>query len=148
MTPSSSEAHVLAGEPPRVSRADHAIEELEHVRVAELQSLSERLDVLMEVPRARKWESRSQWLYAAAAGGGIGFIPFLAEKPSTLAAVAYVVAIIAVLIVARLSAEAADDTRAERIESVAAIKNHIVIHMLARKSPTTDDEPRATPHDA
>jgi hypothetical protein len=128
------------GEPPIVSRADHAIEELEHVRVSELQSISERLDVLGEVPRARKWESRSQWLYAAAAGGGIGFVPFLAEKPSTVAAIAYVVVIAVALIGGRLSTEAADDTRAERIESVSAIKNHIVTHMLARKSSATGTE--------
>jgi hypothetical protein len=115
------------------------------VRVSELQSINERLDVLIEIPRARKWESRSQWLYAAAAGGGIGFVPFLAEKPSTVAAIAYVVVIGMVLLIGRLSAEAADDTRAERVESVSAIKGHIVKHMLATKTlaPGADDEAAA-----
>jgi hypothetical protein len=137
--------------PPRVGRADHTIEEMEHVRVSELRSISERLDLLVEVPRARKWELRSQWLYAAAAGGGVGFIPFLAEKPSTLAAIAYVVVVGIVLLIGRLSFEAADDTRAERSESVSAIKQHIVTHMLATKTlaSSTDDDaagPAASPY--
>ena len=131
--PRLPQAH-LPSEPPKVSRSDEAIVELEHVRLSELQSLSERLDLVAEVPRSRKWESRSQKLDAALIGGSVALVPFLVEKPPLYAWIIYVVVLGVGFLISRLSSEAADDTRAERTESVKAIKQHIDTHMLATQT--------------
>jgi hypothetical protein len=77
-----------------------------------------------------KWESRSQKLEAAAIGAAVAFVPFLVEKPSTIAIGAYVAILAVVIFISRRDGDAADDTRAERIESVSAIKEHIDKHLL------------------
>jgi hypothetical protein len=125
----------LRSEPLLLDRSPDQIAELKNVRHSELKSISERLDNVSEVSRAGRWESRSQLTGAAAVGGAIGFLPFLAEKPSKPAALAYVAIVALAFVAAWLFSKAASDVRAERADSVAAIKAQIDNNILKTETP-------------
>lgn len=126
----------LAGqqkEPPLVERAYEVRAEMK-VRHSELKSVSERLDHILAVPRARKWELRSQVVLGAVGGGFIGLIPFVALGPPLIAWGAYVVALVVALYFGLTYSDAANDVAAERADSILAIKEHIDKNMLTTEA--------------
>jgi hypothetical protein len=121
-------------EPPLVERAYETRAEMK-VRHIELKAISERLDHVAAVSRAKKWEIRSQVTFGVVAGGVVALIPFLAAKPSLVLVVCYVAVLIVATGVSRLCWTAGTDIAGERTDSVLAIKEHIDKTMLKTETP-------------
>jgi hypothetical protein len=117
-----------------VERPFDAIAEL-RVRHSELKSISERLDHVATVSRARKWEVRSQLALGALGAGLIGVVPFATAKPSLIASVVYGIVLAGALYLSWTYSKAAQDVGAERVDSILAIKEHIDTTMLKTDTP-------------
>ncbi len=133
-----SDAHppdAIRKQPPQVERSYEATAELKGVRHIELKSISERLDHVAAVSRAKKWEVRSEVTFGLVAAGILGAIPFGATNPSFVLIVGYVLVVAAVGIVCRLCWRAGKDVAEERADSVVAIKEHIDKTMLSTDTP-------------
>jgi hypothetical protein len=124
----------LPSEAPLVDRPVEAVAEL-RIRHSELKSISERLDHVAALSRAKKWELRSQVTFGALGGGFIGLVPFLAVGPPLIASAAYVAVLVVALILSLTYSGAADDVSAERADSILAIKEHIDNTMLRTDTP-------------
>lgn len=124
----------LPGEAPLVERSVEVIAEL-RIRHSELKSISERLDHVATLSRARKWELRSQIALGALGGGFIGLVLFLALKPPLFAAVGYGVVLALALYSSLTYSAAAEDISAERADSILGIKEHIDNTMLKTDTP-------------
>jgi hypothetical protein len=120
--------------PPLVERAYEARAEMK-VRHSELKSISERLDNVAAVSRAKKWEVGSQVTLGVVAGGVIALLPFFAAKPSVVLVIAYVVVLIAATGASWLCWGANSDIAEERTDSVLSIKEHIDKTMLKTETP-------------
>ena len=117
-----------------MERPVEAIAEM-RVRHSELKSISERLDHVAAVSRARRWEVRSQLALGALGAGLIGAVPFATAKPSLIAAVFYGLALAAAFYLSWTYSAAARDISAERVDSILAIKEHIDNTMLKTDTP-------------
>ena len=124
----------IPSEAPLVERSVEAIAEI-RIRHSELKSISERLDHVAAVSRARKWEVRSQLSLGALGAGLIGVVPFATAKPSLVAAIVYGLALATALYLSWTYSSAAKDVSAERVDSVLAIKEHIDNTMLKTNTP-------------
>jgi hypothetical protein len=124
----------IPSEAPLVDRPVEVIAEM-RVRHSELKSISERLDHVAAVSRARKWEVRSQLALGALGAGLIGVVPFATTKPSLIAAVGYGLALAAACYLSWTYSSAAQDISAERVDSILAIKEHIDNTMLKTDTP-------------
>lgn len=105
------------------------------VRHSELKSISERLNHVAAVSRARRWEVRSQLALGALGAGLIGIVPFATTAPSLVAAIGYGLALAAAFYLSWTYAAAAQDVSAERVDSILAIKEHIDSTMLNTDTP-------------
>lgn len=132
--PGATLADVQQKEPPLVERAYETRAEMK-VRHIELKSISERLDHVAAVSRAKKWEISSQVTFGVFAGGAVALLPFLAAKPSLVLVIAYVAVLIAAAGVSRLCWDAKTDIAEERTDSVLSIKEHIDTTMLKTETP-------------
>jgi hypothetical protein len=124
----------LPSEAPLVERPVEVTAELK-IRHSELKSISERLDHVAALSRARRWELGSQVTLGALGGGFIGLVPFVALGPPRIAAAAYVAVLLVVLVLSRTYSGAANDVSAERADSILAIKEHIDKTMLTTETP-------------
>ncbi len=142
-------------EPPLVERDFETRAEMK-VRHSELKSISERLDHVSAVSRAKKWEVGSQVTFGVFAGGVVALLPFLAAKPSLVLVICYFAVLLAAVGASRLCWTAGADIAEERIDSVLSIKEHIDKTMLKTETPRlqapTDvrrlvapEQPRAEP---
>jgi len=105
------------------------------VRHSELKSISERLDHVAAVSRAKKWEVSSQVTFGVVAGGVVALLPFLAANPALLLVIAYVAVLLAATGASRLCWGANRDIAEERADSVLSIKEHIDKTMLKTETP-------------
>lgn len=121
-------------EPPLVERSYESRAEI-RVRHMELKSISERLDHVAAVSRARKWEVRSQLALGALGAGLIGVVPFAAIEPPLIAAACYGLALAVALYLSWTYSAAAHDVSDERVDSILAIKEHIDNTMLKTDTP-------------
>ena len=124
----------IPSEAPLVPRPVEAVAEL-RIRHSELKSVSERLDHVAAMSRAKKWELRSQVTLGALGGGAVGLIPFLALGPPVVASAGYVAVLVVALILSLLYSDAAEDIAAERADSILAVKEHIDKTMLKTDTP-------------
>ena len=141
----------IASEAPLVERSFDTIAEL-RVRHSELKSISERLDHVAAVSRARKWEVRSQLALGALGAGLIGVVPFTTTSPSLIASILYGLVLAGALYLSWTYSKAAEDVGAERVDSILAIKEHIDTTMLKTdtprlQAPTRRLGPAATPQE-
>jgi hypothetical protein len=127
-------ADVQQKEPPLVERAYETRAEMK-VRHSELKSISERLDHVAAVSRAKKWEVGSQVTFGVVAGGVVALLPFLAAKPSLVLVTIYVVMLIGTAGASMLCWSANKDIAEERTDSVLSIKEHIDKTMLKTETP-------------
>lgn len=121
-------------EPPLVERAYETRAEMK-IRHSELKSISERLDHVAAVSRAKKWEVGAQVTFGVVAGGVVALLPFLVAKPSLVLVIAYSAVLIATAGASRLCWVAGADIAEERVDSVLSIKEHIDRTMLKTETP-------------
>lgn len=142
----------LPSEPTLVQRPVEAVAEM-RVRHSELKSISERLDHVAAVSRARKWEVRSQLALGALGAGLIGVVPFATTEPSLIASLLYGIVLAVALYLSWAYSAAAHDVSAERVDSILAIKEHIDQTMLKTdtprlQAPTRRLGPASTQHES
>jgi hypothetical protein len=122
--PETTLAEVQQKEPPLIERDYETRAEMK-VRHSELKSISERLDHVAAVSRAKKWEVGSQVTFGVVAGGVVALLPFLAARPSLVLVIGYFAVLIAAAGASRLCWTASADIAGERTDSVLSIKEHI-----------------------
>lgn len=132
--PGTTLTEVQQKEPPLVERAYETRAEMK-VRHIELKAISERLDHVVAVSRAKKWEVGSQVTFGVVAGGVVALLPFLAAKPSLVLVICYVAVLLATAGASRLCWTAGTDIAGERTDSVLSIKEHIDKTMLKTETP-------------
>lgn len=115
MSPEGKEARKLRRKP-------EATDEVLDLRHAEMQTISQRLGRVCEVPRAPRWEKASELSYGACLGGAVGFVPFIASDPAAILVEAYVVLVAIAGVLGFVFHRAAGAISGERVEQIGAIK--------------------------
>jgi hypothetical protein len=109
-------------------RADPAqVAEVRDMRRRELMTISRRLGRLDRRPRGQLYDWAGTLLLGGAVGGGFGLIPFLEQKPNpdTVDRLIYFGLLGVAVLVAYVCFRAARDARAERADTVVAIKEDL-----------------------